>query len=74
MSTPETARPEPQEHLARRVFLIGAGGAAFLLGLRIDGTVVAAEQAGSGRFSAFLEITPGGGDPHHPPYRRQRVG
>ena len=31
-----------------------------LLGLRIDGSVVAATPGGAGRFSAFLEITPTG--------------
>jgi CO/xanthine dehydrogenase Mo-binding subunit len=33
---------------------------ALLLGLRIDGSVVAAESLGPGRFSAFLQITPDG--------------
>ncbi len=60
MRKPNAAIPGPQEHFSRRGFLTGAGGAALLLGLRIDGAVVAAEQTGNGRFSAFLEITPEG--------------
>lgn len=46
--------------LSRRDVLRGGTAVALVLGLRVDGAVVAADQAGGGRFSAFLEITAGG--------------
>jgi isoquinoline 1-oxidoreductase subunit beta len=46
--------------LSRRDVLRGATAVALVLGLRPDGTVVAAGKAGDGRFGAFLEITSGG--------------
>jgi len=46
--------------LSRRGFMQGAVAGALVLGLRLDGAVIAAEHAGEGRFSAFLEINADG--------------
>jgi len=46
--------------VSRRGFLQGSVAAAFLVGLRVDGTLIAGERPADGRFSAFLEITPDG--------------
>jgi len=60
MRKPTATGSDPQDGVSRRGFLQGSVAATLLLGLRIDGRVVAAERLGTGRFSAFLEITPGG--------------
>jgi len=60
MRKPIEAGSTAQENVSRRAVLKGAAAAALLLGLRTDGSVFAAEPGGSGRFSAFLEITPEG--------------
>ena len=60
MSQPLATGADPQDGVSRRGFLRGGAATVFLLGLRVDGSVVAAEQAGTGRFSAFLEITAAG--------------
>lgn len=60
MSQPTATGADPQDGVSRRGFLRGGAATVFLLGLRVDGSVVAAEQAGTGRFSAFLEITAAG--------------
>jgi CO/xanthine dehydrogenase Mo-binding subunit len=60
MRNPDTTDSNPPELVSRRKVLQGTVAAALFLGLRVDGSVVAAGAAGTGRFSAFLEITPGG--------------
>jgi isoquinoline 1-oxidoreductase subunit beta len=60
MSQPNDTGERAPDGVSRRRFLQAGTATLFLLGLRVDGRVVAAEPAGAGRFSAFLEITPAG--------------
>jgi isoquinoline 1-oxidoreductase subunit beta len=60
MSQSGATGPDPLGGVSRRGFLQGGAAAVLLLGLRVDGSVVAGEPPGAGRFSAFLEITPAG--------------
>ncbi len=60
MRRPTAPGPDGPGRVSRRGFLQASAATALVLGLRVDGNVVAATESDTGRFSAFLEITPEG--------------